>query len=460
MRRSTFAGSLLVLCLLFPPSAAAAADEATLFRVFLKDGGSLVSYGEFARVNDRVVFSMPTSALPNPRLTLVDLAADRVDWDRTNRYAESARAAHYIETRAGADYVALSNQVSASLNAVAAETDLDTRIAIVQRARQTLADWPAMHYNYKLDEIRQMLGMLDEAMADLRAKGTGQFDLTLSTYTDTAGAAEAMLPTPTPQGAIEQTLLAAKVADSPDERTTLLGAALESLDADADVLPSEWLSTTRAETAALVATEQRIDRQYRALSTQMTALARQRAEAADVRGIDRLFARIYNRDAVLGLSRPEIVNALVSEVQKQLDAARALRLARDHWALRAPALRAYGVAIAPALGAVASLKAPLQAIEDLSGSSAATLASIDRVVKASLAEASAVEPPPELQAAHAMLVSAMDMAGQASRLRREAALAEDMTKATDAASMAAGALSLAAEARADIRRLLLPPKLR
>ena len=38
------------------------ADVAPLFRVFLKDGTSLVSYGEMARVDDRVVFSMPTSA--------------------------------------------------------------------------------------------------------------------------------------------------------------------------------------------------------------------------------------------------------------------------------------------------------------------------------------------------------------------------------------------------------------
>src|SRR5207249_3390870 len=77
--------------------------EATLFRVFLKDGTTLVSYGELARVNDRVVFSMPTGlAAPTdaagaiPPLHLVNIAADRVDWDRTDRYAETARAAHYI----------------------------------------------------------------------------------------------------------------------------------------------------------------------------------------------------------------------------------------------------------------------------------------------------------------------------------------------------------------------------
>ncbi len=37
---------------------AASADPA-LFRIFLKDGTALASYGEFARVGDRVVFTMP-----------------------------------------------------------------------------------------------------------------------------------------------------------------------------------------------------------------------------------------------------------------------------------------------------------------------------------------------------------------------------------------------------------------
>ena len=38
-----------------------------MFRVFLKDGRSLVSYGEVARVGDRVVFSMPTRASARTR---------------------------------------------------------------------------------------------------------------------------------------------------------------------------------------------------------------------------------------------------------------------------------------------------------------------------------------------------------------------------------------------------------
>ena len=79
---------------------ASAADEATMFRVFLKDGRSLVSYGEVARVGDRVVFSMPTGVGANPTLRLVDIPADQIDWDRTDRYAVSARSGRYLETQA------------------------------------------------------------------------------------------------------------------------------------------------------------------------------------------------------------------------------------------------------------------------------------------------------------------------------------------------------------------------
>src|SRR3990172_2455100 len=107
MNSRTLPGWLTALLLAARCSPAAAADDVTLLRVFLTDGSALVSYGEPARVGDRVVFSMPTAATPNPPLHLVSLPADRVDWDRTNRYAASARAARYLQTRAEADYAVL-----------------------------------------------------------------------------------------------------------------------------------------------------------------------------------------------------------------------------------------------------------------------------------------------------------------------------------------------------------------
>ena len=146
MRGFRLAAAVLFFCLLIA-SAAHAADDlastldgATIFRVFLKDGTSLVSYGELARVDNRVVFSMPTSAAgANPPLHLVNLSAERVDWDRTNRYASTARATRYIETRAELDYATLSNTIADALNEVTRTPDPAQRLAIVEKARRTLA---------------------------------------------------------------------------------------------------------------------------------------------------------------------------------------------------------------------------------------------------------------------------------------------------------------------------------
>ncbi len=458
MRNRTLAG---VLCLLIGGAASARADDATTFRVFLTDGTSLVSYGEFARVGDRVVFSMPTVATGDLQLKLVDLAANLVDWDRTTRYAASARATHYIETQGDNDYTALSNQVAQSLNEVAITTDPAKRLAIVERARKALAEWPGNHYNYRAGEIRQMLGMLDEAIADLRASsGTGRFDLALAAYADPPAISEPLLPKPGPKETIEQTLLAAQLAESPGERTSLLNSALDSIDASAAELPADWVSSTRAETAARVAVEQRLDGQYNALTKQIIDVAHRRAEHADVHGIERLADQIHGRDAALGGKRPDAVNALLAALQNELDAARKLRLARDHWATRAPDFRRYRLAIMPSVELMTQLRPALEDIKTLSGSTPGTLITIRHVVKQIIDAASVIEPPEELKAAHAMLVSAAQLADNAARIRREATLAESMGRAWDASSAAAGALMLGLQARLDIRSFMIPPKLR
>src|SRR5215472_13493825 len=163
MKTRTLAGVLLLSSLLVHGGIARAQTSdsgATLFRVFLKGGGTLVSYGEVARVGDRVVFSMPTGAGNPPPLHLTSLASDRVDWARTERYAMSARSGRYIETQAENDYTALSNQVAQTLNDVGQANDPAARLQLVERARRTLAAWPADHFNYRETDIRQMVTML------------------------------------------------------------------------------------------------------------------------------------------------------------------------------------------------------------------------------------------------------------------------------------------------------------
>jgi hypothetical protein len=443
-------------------AAAPAADEATLLRVFLVDGTSLVSYGEPARVGDRVIFSMPTAVAPNPPLHLVNLPIARVDWERTSRYAATARAAHYVETQAESDYAALSNDVASTLNEVAMTAEPAQRLAIVQRARQTLADWPQTHFNYRAAEVRQLLGMLDVAIADLQASRTpGRFALTLSAFTDPPAIVEPLLPPPaTPRDAIEQVLTAARSVDLSAERTSLLATAVAAIDGNRAALPSAWAAETRRDAQLQIASDLRLDRSYQSLSARMMALAGWRAKRADVVGVERVIRAIQKRDAALGNKRPDAVNSLIDAVQTKLDAARQLQLARDRYALRAPMLEQYRAAIRAPMQLFAQLKPSLESVKALSGSGPSTLTTLHLIASRIVQRASAIHPPEELASAHALLISAAQLAANAATIRREAALASSMTRAWDASSAAAGALMLGARARTDIQSLLKPPQLR
>jgi hypothetical protein len=441
--------------------AAGAASDTTLLRVFLLDGTALVSYGEPARVGDRVVFSMPTAATPNPPLHLVNLPVSRVDWERTNRYADAARATHYLETQAELDYAALATRLTEALDQITRTDDAARRLALALDIRKQLASWPAAHYNYRVSEVRQMVGLLDEAIADLRAAaGDARFDLSLATFVDPPPATVTVTPPPSPKETIELVLAAARFADSASERTALLEAALTGLDASASMLPSAWLVETRTATKVQLDNERHIDRDYQLLATRVMSQADRHAQTADVRSLVRLLDRVHADDSRMGSQRPEVVDALVVAVQTRLDAARQLQLARDRWALRAEAFRQYRLSMQAPLDLFASLEPSLEQIKLLAGSSAASLTALRRGVTQILTQTAGVMPPPEVRAAHALLVSAVQLAGNAAQIRTEATTAGDMTRAWDASSAAAGALMLAARAKADMQTLLRPPQLR
>ena len=300
MHSRTWTAAIVAVVLLTLVRPAAAADEVTLLRVFLTDGSSMVSFGEPARVGDRVIFSMPTASTPESPLQLIDIPAGRVDWDRTNRYAASARASHYVETQAESDYATLSIDVTQTLNDVALTTDPAKRLAIVERARRVLSDWPQTHFNYRAAEVRQMLSMLDEAIADLRAAaGGGRFSLSLTAFADPPAIVEPLLPPPTLRESIEQVRLASRAVDSAANRTVLLKAALGTLARHEGALPAEWASTTRVEVEAELQTELRLDRAYGSLTKRFVTLADRSARAADVKSLQWLLTRVRVRDALV-----------------------------------------------------------------------------------------------------------------------------------------------------------------
>jgi hypothetical protein len=470
MRSARLAAVLAPICLVWGMAPHAAGqvpgervapqgDDSAFFRVFLKDGSSLVSFGELARLADRVVFSMPTSASPiEPQLHLVTLASDRVDWDRTTRYADAARATRYIATRAEQDYALLTDTVAQALNDVTEAPDARGRLVVVERARKTLADWPGRHYNYKQNEVRQMLGMLDEAIADLRAAaGLSRFDLNFVAATEAPDYREPLMPRPSPREAIEQTLLAAQLTPSSVERVSLLTTVLGGLDREAAVLDGNWASTTRIATQSAIAREMAVDRMYQTLTRRYLADAEQRAMRGDVRAVQNMLTQIPIEDRTLGGRRPEAVTALVAAVQEQLDAAQRLRLARDRWLLKSEEYKKYSTAVTPQLQKLQALRPALEDIKALSGSTPLALTQIQAASEQILRTVTAILAPEDLRAAHALVISAAQLADSAARIRREAALSGNINRAWDASSAAAGALMLLTRAAAEIDAMMKPP---
>jgi|KBSMisStandDraft_5_1062788.scaffolds.fasta_scaffold39962_4 hypothetical protein len=440
--------------------AAGDADLAPLFRVFLKDGTTLVSFGEMARVEDHVVFSMPTSPSDAaPQLQLINIPSNTVDWTRTLNYAESVRATRYIALRAQSDYALLTNEIAQALNDVGLSEDPARRLAIVEKARKALADWPASHYNYKRDEIQQMLTTLDEAIASLRATtGADKFDLTFVAASDSSPLLESIIPAPGPREVIEQTVRAAQLTPSPAERVSLLTVALNALDAESASLPADWVSATRLMVRGQIASELETDRKYQALASRMLKLAAARAQAADVRGVQNVVNTIKANDQALGGLRPDAVASMIATVEDQLDGARRLRLERDRWALRAPELRAYRSGLSSSLDRLQQMMPLLEDIKSLAGSGPDAIGVILDGAARIQKVLARLEPPSELRDVHNLFTSAVQLADNAAKIRREAALTGSIARAWDASSAAAGALMLATKARTDLVVALKPPQ--
>ena len=228
----------------------AAIENVTLFRVFLNDGTAVVSYGEFARVGDRVVFSMPIGASgavssAAPVLHVVNIPANAVDWAATSKYAESARFAHYVATSAEADYAALTGEVASVLNSIMFTKDPQARLNLATSARRRLASWPRDHFGYRSDDVRQVLGLLDEVISDLRVKaGETAFELDLIAAVEPPPVAPAMAA-PSAAESIAQAIAVAKVSDVPADRVSILRAVVAAIDDPRNVTAESWAKSTR-----------------------------------------------------------------------------------------------------------------------------------------------------------------------------------------------------------------------
>jgi hypothetical protein len=149
---------------------------------------------------------------------------------------------------------------------------------------------------------------------------------------------------------------------------------------------------------------------------------------------------------------------MIAAVEDQLDGARRLRLERDRWALRAPELRAYSSAMASSLDRLKLMMPLLEDIKSLSGSGPDAIGVILDGAARIQKVLARLEPPSELRDVHSLFTSAVQLADNAAKIRREAALTGSINRAWDASSAAAGALMLATKARTDLLVALRPPQ--
>lgn len=458
--RRRLAVIVLAASLLAGPAAAEDA-AAPLYQVFLTDGTALASYGEWARVRDAIVFSIPLGALADGDLQLVTLPAARVDWARTEQYRDRVRAAHYAATRGDAEFDALSGEVAQTLNALAMEPDPAVRLDRAERARRALAAWPAEHYGFKAGEVREMVGILDEIVGELRASaGLGRFELSLTAEPAAPAAAAApLLAAPTEQAILRQLVTAASLGQTATERTSLFQRVLALLDRAAGVLPDAWAAELRASVRARLADDERVDRAYQALRTSAVADAARLAAAADVRGLERLRDRVAGRDAALEHQRPGEITALLATVDLNLDAARRLRLARDQWLVRSAAYASYQKAMKAPLDTLGAASASLESIRAMAGPRPQLLTRLLTRLHLDASRLAQVTPPAELAPIHAIIRSAWELAASAAELRLNAVRVNNLDGARQAAAAAAGALMLFDRARTDLRAALAPPTL-
>ena len=447
----------VVLAALLLPAAAIAQTPASrvLFRVFLSDGRVLASYGEWARVEDRVIFSIPTRLTSDPvELHLVNIASGRVDWPRTELYAESVRAVAYAETRGEADFGRFSADVAQALNDVSRIADPGVRLATAERARQSLADWPASHYGYRIGEVRQALDVLDEIISQLRvAVGQTRFDLSLSA--PLAVPPPPPLPPPTDAELVEQLVAAASLSDTPGERVTLLQSVLRLLDRAVGLLPDEWAHRVRQSVVGDLDRDLEVERAYVQLRQRALEDAAKLSRKGDHGDFERLRDRVKDEDRRLGARAGEVA-ALLSTIDLQANALQT-REARKQWEKREVAYRRYRRAMNGSLKAFRAATVSLDQVKTQSGPPLHAIAPLSKRLAGALRKVAKVVPPADLGTAHGLVRSALELAGNALRLRSESVSLNSTDLAQRASSAAAGAVMLYQRARADLATAMAPP---
>jgi hypothetical protein len=456
--RALLAGAVVLACV-WAASAAGSVDLPS-YRIFLTDGTPLVSFGEFARANGKVVFTVPIGSPFSPdALRIVTLPDNLIDWERTNRYTDAVRLQWYALTRGDQDYTVLTAAVARALGDMAFARTARAKLGIAAEIRRQLIEWPSSHLGYRASDVRELTAIVEEAISDIRV-GSGQraFDLSLVAIIEPP--TERLLPEPTLMDGIDLASAIAQMTAAPRERTSLQRSILAVLDRRKPSLPKSWYSSTRRALTWSLERDAKLDRQYAELATRALGSATKYAASGDVAALEQMSADVRREDDRLGRQRPQDVQALLASLAERTETARAVRLAIDRWEHRNNAYATYRRRIDASLDRFGGVVEDMGSVRALSGIGPARLAKTDKRIAAIEVGLLPLDPPAELRSAHDMLVSAARLMREATRLQRSAALSGEMPVARNASAAAAGGLMLLETARTRIdeffRRPVLP----
>ena len=431
-----------------------------LLRLFLNDGTSLVCYGEFARVDDQVIFSMLVGGGAEPRLHAVTLPARTIDWARTDRHVTSARYQRYALTRGDEDFLRLNNDVAAVLNEILITGDRARALEIAQQARVTLAEWPREHYGYRQRDVQEIVAIVDEAISDLRvAAGISTFAVALVAMAPEFEL-EPIVGMPSLREQVDQVFRVAGLTERAAERVALLQTALVMLNEAGSAIAASEVSSLRRNAEIQIREEHTIDTRYNDLARRLMAAATRAASNARIGDVERVLTQIPREDTRLGHRRPEVVEALNASVQAELDAARLLRLRRDQWLIRRSLYQEYERSVGAQIRQLVRSQPDLEAIRRLDGPSPDALLTLRSSLSGGSERLVRMRAPADLASTHDLLVGAWRFAESAINTRYEAARSASVETAWQASSSAAGALLLLSRVQQEIRALLEPPQLR
>ena len=443
LRALAMIGVHAMLVVFMTVTQAAETIEPALYRIFLDRGEDLVTHGDYARVGENVVFSLPLGLdLSRRQAQLVSIPAVAVDWVTTERYADAVRASRYASTRGEVDFARMSAHVAHALNEIAFTDSESARSALALDTRQQLISWADGHYGYRADDIAEIVSLLDAATGvDPGAAGQEGLSLSLVATTEHPPAMP-LLPSPTLQEIIERALVVSRLTLVPVERVSVLHATIAVLDDPQHSLDDGWRERTRAAASDELSLELRTNESYAQLGQTALDQAAAYADRADVRGVQSVVDDVVERDAELGHKRPNHLSALLTTLDTRLMDARALRLERDRWQLRVEAVLAYRRDVEDVLQEFTTQRAMLDDIRLLAGPDASDLPKLSTGFTQASRRLTERVPPVEVQRLHELLRQSLTLAGSAARGRYQAIQNGDLQAAWDSAAAAAGALML------------------